>query len=99
VISLLEGVLCAIEGLAVGIVSVFVLMLNGLIFGIGAFAGAMVALLPAMPEPPAAPDSGALQFINYFIPLAPVTTTLLTMLTLFVGAVGCRMALNWLRAL
>jgi hypothetical protein len=98
-IPILEAILCAIESLAVAIVGLLVVVINALFVAIGAFLSVIVVLLPVMPEPPASPESGVLQFINFFVPLAPMSALLVTMGALFLGAMLVRVALNWLKAL
>ena len=98
-IGLLEDILCAILGLAAAIVGLLVVVLNAFFVAIGAFLGVIVALLPEMPEPPGAPSSGVLQFINFFLPLAGLSALLVTMGSLFLAVMLLRMALNWLKAL
>lgn len=98
-IELLTNILCVLEKMAAAIVGLFVVMLNAMIVGLGAFLGVILALLPNMPESPQPPESGVLQFINFFVPLASLAALLVTMGALFVGFMAVRVALNWLRAL
>ena len=84
-ISILSDILCAILRLAVTIPNALVWVVNQLIAAIGAGLQAAINLLPEMWEPPDPPEEGILNFINWFIPLAPMAAALGLALALAIG--------------
>lgn len=98
-IGILESILCAIQGLAAAIVTLFVLAIDGAIIALGAMVAVIMALLPNMPSSPAAPSSPVLGFINWLFPIAAVTTLMTTFGLLLLAYYAVKIMLNWLRAL
>ena len=98
-IGLLQEILCAIQRLAALIVNGLVAVIDQMVTGFGIMLGGLVSLLPDMPEPPAPPSGGVLEFMNWFVPLAPLAALLVTMGALFAAFMLVRVGLNWVRAL
>ena len=97
--TILNAILCAILGLAAAIVNTLILSVNGLILLVGLTLEGVLLLLPEMPSPVAAPDSGVLAWINWIVPLAPLVAFCTTALLLLAGFLVVKVILNWLRAL
>lgn len=98
-IGVLQAILCAIEGLAAAIVTLFVLMIDGAIIALGAMVAVIMALLPNMPSAPASPSSSVLAFINWLFPIAAVATLMTSFGILLLAYYAVKIMLNWLRAL
>jgi hypothetical protein len=90
--DLLRGILCAI-------VSGLITALNFVIAGLAAFLQTILDALPPMPDRPGAPSDGALAWLNWIVPLGPLMSTVVSVVTLAVGFLILRVALNWARAL
>jgi hypothetical protein len=71
-LGLLQDILCVLQGMAKYVELALVVVLNGLVAGVGAFAAALIGLLPAMPDPPGPPDSGVIGFLAWLYPLGPM---------------------------
>jgi hypothetical protein len=99
VIPILGEILCVLEEIAAAIVGLLVLVINAAIVALGALLSVVLLALPVMPEAPSPPDSGVLQFINFFYPLADAATVVSTLGGLFAGFVVFRIILNWIKAL
>jgi len=72
---------------------------NALIEAIGAFIALVISLFPALPDAPGAPDSGVLQWVNYFLPLGGMLALFATFVAVWVSFLAIRVALKWAKAL
>lgn len=95
--GILDAFLCLITLFADLVAKGCVIVLNLLIVGIAASAGAILAVLPNMPAfPTRSPDW---QWLNWFLPVSSLVSLLGTGLGLMLLWFGYRVVLNWVRAL
>lgn len=98
-IGVLNAILCVLQNILLAVLWAGALVINALIVALGAFAAALVLLLPGMPDPPPPPDSGVLQVFAWFYPLGGLLAGLLVFITLWITVVAIKAALRWVKLL
>src|SRR4051794_5385900 len=98
-LGLLRSIWNGIRDIPYLVADFFVMIINGLVAAIGAAIHFFVSLLPSFPAAPGTPDSGALQWINYFVPLSGLLTLFVTFVSCWLGFLAIRIALRWVKAL
>jgi hypothetical protein len=98
-LTLLQKILCAIEALGVKFLNGLITVVNLVIDGVGLFAGAIVGLLPVMPDPPAKPDNAILNAVTWLFPVGGIVAGCIVLLGLWTGYLVIRVALRWVKAL
>jgi TctA family transporter len=98
-VGLLQDILCVLQGLAKYFALALVTVVNLLVAGIGAFAGAIVGLLPGMPDAPGPPDSGVIGFLAWLYPLGPLLAGVAIFVGLWVVWMGVATALRWVKVI
>lgn len=98
-LSILQDILCAILGLAVGVVNVAIAAINATIAAIALLIEGLFVLLPAIPEAPALPGGEAVELVGFIVPIEAVLTMVAGLLGIFLAFLGFRVIFNWLKAL
>lgn len=96
--SWLESIWRAIRDLPFLIADLVMGIVNAFIVAIAALAGAMLSLLPTFPDPPSAPG-GVLGFLWWVVPVEGVLGFFMLMVGCWVGFLGVKVALRWVKAL
>jgi uncharacterized membrane protein len=73
--------------------------INALVFALGSFIAFMIGLFPQLPDAPGAPDSGILQWVNYFLPLGGLLALFTTFVTVWIAFLAIKIGLKWVKAL
>lgn len=94
----LEDIWHAILDLPFIIVGLLVESINGWIMLIALLAEATLALLPGFPDPPSAPE-GVIGALLWVVPLGSILSFFGLMVTAWIGFLGLKVALRWVKVL
>jgi hypothetical protein len=98
-LGFLEDIWHGILDLPFLIIGGLVEMINALIVAIAALAEFLLALLPSFPDPPSEPASGIVGWLLWMVPLGTMLALFTVLVSLWVGFLGVKMALKWVKAL
>lgn len=98
-LDFLGGILEGVRAIGQLVLWALVTVVNLVVDAIGAFIAAVISLFPQLPAAPGPPDSGILQWVNYFLPLGGMLALFAVFLGCWVAFLGIRVALRWAKAL
>jgi hypothetical protein len=98
--GLFGSLICIIENLLLSLLAIGYWLINGLIKSFAFLLGPLIALMPAMPTPPALPGvlGQATGWIAWVFPTSTVTDILTFLLAVYVLWLIVSMFLRWARA-
>lgn len=98
-LGILNDILCVLRNVLLAIAYAGVEVVNAIVLAIGAFATALIGLLPAMPDPPSPPDGGVLGAVAWMYPVGAMVALLVTFVSLWGIVTLLRAALRWVKLL
>jgi len=99
VLGWLSGIWHVLTGIGQLALWAFVSAVNLVIAALGGFIALVIGLFPQLPTAPGPPDSGVLQWVNYFLPLGGLVALFTTFVAVWISFLGIRVALRWAKAL
>jgi hypothetical protein len=93
------AILCICQGIAMSMLAIGQMLVNGIIVAIGGFVDVISALLPNMPAAVGPPNSAVLGWILWIYPLGTALGVLSAVITVWIALLGIRIALRWVKAL
>lgn len=97
-LSWLSDIWSAIKDLPFLIADLLMGIINGIIAALAVIAEAVLSILPSFPEAPSAPG-GVLGFLWWVVPIEGVLGFFMLMVSCWVGFLGVKIALRWVKAL
>jgi hypothetical protein len=98
-LGFLEDIWHGILDLPFLIIGGLVELINALIIAIAALAEFLLSLLPAFPDPPSEPASGIVGWLLWMVPLGTMLALFTLLVSLWIGFLGVKVALKWVKAL